>query len=78
MRTQSKRLRERLSEYYDNEGAQDPLLIGIHEDGLVPTFARRIPHATTPAVLWTVAAAALVIGGGIFAYLQATHRKSGR
>jgi hypothetical protein len=77
VRTQARRLRERLSEYYSQEGAQDPILIGIREDGLVPTFARRIPP-TTPAVLWTIAAAALVIGGGMFAYLRATHRKSGR
>jgi len=43
VRVEASRLRARLAEYYENEGASDPLLIEVDAGGYVPRFRRREP-----------------------------------
>lgn len=77
VRTQAKRLHERLSEYYGTEGAGDPIVIRLSKRGYTPLFKRRFAstEANTRAIgtatgLWSAALAALAIAGGVFAYLK--------
>jgi hypothetical protein len=43
VRVQARRLREKLKEYYDCEGAQDDILLAIPKGHYVPCFSRRPP-----------------------------------
>lgn len=54
VRTEARRLRARLSEYYQDEGKRDPLVIELPKGGYVPTF--REPVAPSPDLLEDVAA----------------------
>jgi serine/threonine-protein kinase len=55
VRTEAKRLRQKLRAYYEGEGKEDPLVIGFTEGSYVPLFARgkpqRPPNWRTVAVL---------------------------
>ena len=48
VRSQAWRLRSKLNEYYQAEGAEDPLIIDIPRGSYVPVFVRRDPLAGTP------------------------------
>jgi len=76
VRTQAKRLRERLSEYYASEGALDSVVIRM-DVGYAPLFERRTtsteggnPAAGEAVGFWSAALAGLAIAGGIFAYFK--------
>ena len=47
VRVQARRLREKLKEYYDREGAQDDILLAIPKGHYVPRFSRR-PSSSPP------------------------------
>lgn len=46
VRVQAHRLREKLKEYYDGEGATDEILIEVPKGHYVPRFMRRLPAAS--------------------------------
>jgi len=50
VRSQAWRLRSKLNEYYQGEGADDPLIIDIPRGCYVPVFARRDPLAGTSEI----------------------------
>jgi hypothetical protein len=65
VRTQARRLREKLRQYYD-EAADDPIQISIPKGGYVPEFQLIHPLPARPAQrpaprIWAVAAAAAVL-----------------
>jgi hypothetical protein len=50
VRSQAWRLRSKLNEYYQTEGAEDTLIIDVPRGCYVPTFVRRDPPAGTPEI----------------------------
>ncbi len=48
VRTQAKRLRDRLDEYYSSEGAADPIVIRLPRGGYTPIFEARAPLPAKP------------------------------
>ena len=50
VRIEARRLREKLQEYYEKQGSQDPVVIQLPKGGYVPTFEMR-PVPVAPAVL---------------------------
>lgn len=49
VRVQARRLREKLKEYYDHEGAHDDILVVIPKGHYVPQFSRRTPASPPKA-----------------------------
>lgn len=49
VRTHARRLRERLREYYNSEGTEDPVEISLPRGGYVPVFSRRTTSAVDQA-----------------------------
>jgi hypothetical protein len=49
VRTHARRLRSRLSEYYDNEGKSDPLVIELPRGAYVPVFRDAAERVAAPA-----------------------------
>ena len=88
VRTQARRLRERLSEYYSNEGATDPMVIRMNRGSYTPVFEKRdstAPEKDEPAAavrparrLWLAAVAALAIAAGFFVYLSSRPARTPR
>src|SRR5262249_21062139 len=50
VRIEARRLREKLQEYYEKQGSQDPVVMQLPKGGYVPTFEMR-PVPVAPAVL---------------------------
>src|SRR5262249_14203524 len=48
VRAQARRLRAKLQEYYDGEGREDPVVIGLAKGRYVPSFTRRPRLASPP------------------------------
>ena len=73
VRVEARRLRAKLAEYYDAEGAGDVLRIRLAKGGYAPTFERApAPGASAgPAVmrafrLWPTVAAAVLLGAAVY------------
>ena len=49
VRTQARRVRERLEEYYKSEGAADPIVLQIPKGGYVPVVENRATDAPVPS-----------------------------
>ena len=49
VRTQARRVRERLDEYYRTEGAGDPIRLRIPKGGYVPVVERQVPSPPSTA-----------------------------
>ena len=56
VRVQTHRLRQKLRDYYDHEGRQDPILIGIPKGHYLPVFGAKIQTEVPAAVIPHVAA----------------------
>lgn len=50
VRVEATRLRRLLSQYYLNEGAEDPIILELPRGGYVPEARRRVAEAATPAL----------------------------
>lgn len=69
VRVEFKRVRQKLQEYYEAEGAADPVLIDFKTRGYVPVLTPRVP-AAPPVVrrrrwIWPAAAVALIAIAGL-------------
>lgn len=70
VRVEARRLRTRLDEYYEGEGAANPLRIGLPKGGYVPAFTARAPDARPPTVFYM--RKAVLLAGVILPLLAVT------
>jgi Tol biopolymer transport system component len=61
VRVEARRLRKKLDEYYQAQGASDPVVIGIPKGGYLPVFEIRSPNAAQARPLLRAAGAVLVL-----------------
>ena len=83
VRTEARRLRARLAEYYMGEGKDDGIVIDVPKGGYIPVFRGREPEpqTTLPANrtgqrIWLSVAAALVVAVGALAWWQIEHKRA--
>jgi serine/threonine-protein kinase len=76
VRVEARRLRSRLSDYYEGAGAAEPVRIDLPKGTYVPVFSRRTPAGETAAPTaatsrrrWPIVAATLLVVAGLGAAL---------
>jgi TolB-like protein/Tfp pilus assembly protein PilF len=65
VRTEARRLRSKLKEYYEGEGKDDPIFIYFRPGSYVPVFRSRSELDTTSEVLESVDQGLFTTGGGV-------------
>lgn len=66
VRVEARRLRYKLRDYYEKDGAQDPVIIDLPKGGFVPSVARRAEPVAAPVIprwRWLMPAGGVVLAG---------------